>query len=236
MRPFWIGPSATLAAMLLAACAQSPAPAPVLGATKSSPAHPGGVNPANIKRIGSELPRGYEVTSGIPVAASPRVTWGLKADAAVISAKPSQCAALADPAGGRGQAQGVSGSGSGGIVDAVVVAVPALPGPVAPDGALLAACGQWTMVDGRTGHIEADVRLIDAPHIDGAETVGMVAEIRTFVESGTEIDSRANTFVAYLGDYYACTTVITDPGSELPALTPQFAADLLVKTVSALRG
>jgi hypothetical protein len=39
-----------------------------------------------------------------------------------------------------------------------------------------------------------------------------------------------------LGDYYAFTTLISDPGSPDPALTPQFAADLLVKTVSELRG
>src|ERR1700727_858212 len=78
----------------------------------------------------------------------------------------------------------------------------------------------------------AAVGLTDAPRIDGAETVGMVADIRTSVESGTEIDSRAYTFIAYLGDYYAFTTLTTDPGSALPALPAQFAADLLVKTVS----
>jgi hypothetical protein len=238
MRPFWIGPSktlTTLAAMLVAACAQSPAPTSVLAPSISPSAHGSGVNPANIKRIGRELPPGYEVTSGIPATASPRVIWGLKADAALITAKPAPCAALADPGNGRGQAQGISGSGSGGIVDAVVVALSALPGPVAPDNNLIAACGQWTMVDGHTGHIDAGIRLIEPPRIDGVETVGMVTDIRTSVESGTEIDSRVYTFIAYLGDYYAFTTVTTDPGSPLPALTPQFAADLLVKTVSTLR-
>ncbi|HTQ16327.1 DUF5642 family protein [Mycobacterium sp.] len=234
MRPFWIGPSA-ISVVLVAACSPSPAPSPqqVLAPSPSPSARGGGVNPANIKRIGRELPPGYEVSSGIPPAASPRVIWGLKADAARIEAKPAQCAALADPGNGRGHsAQGVSGSGSGGIVDAIVVALPALPGPVTPDHSLLAACGQWTMADGRTS---AGVHLVDPPHIDGAETVGMAADIRTTVESGTEIDSRAYTFVAYLGNYYAFTTVTIDPGSALPALTPQFAADLLVKTASTLR-
>jgi hypothetical protein len=229
MRPFWIG----CAALLAAACAHPPDP--VLAPSWSPSAHSGGVNPANIKRMGRELPQGYEVASGIPVAAAPRMIWGLKADAAFITTKPAQCATLADPGSGRGQAQGVSGSGSGGIVNAVVVALPALPGPAAPDRNLIAACAQWSMVDRQTGHIEAGVRLIDAPHIDGVETIGMVADIRTSVESGAEIDSRTYTFIAYLGDYYAFTAVTTDPGSVLPALTPQFAADLLVKTVSTLR-
>lgn len=233
MRPSWFGPWIASAILLVAACAQPPAP--VLAPSGSPSAHGTGVNPANIKRIGRELPPGYEVTSGSPSAAAPRVIWGLKADAALIATKPAQCAALADPGNGRGQAQGVSGSGSGGIINAVVVALPALPGPVAPDHNLIAACAQWTMIDGHTGHIEAGVRLIEPPHIDGVETIGMVADIRTTVESGAEIDSRTYTFIAYLGDYYAFTTVTTDPGSVLPALTPQFAADLLVKTVSTLR-
>ncbi|OBF90660.1 hypothetical protein A5791_16245 [Mycobacterium sp. 852002-51163_SCH5372311] len=233
MRPFWIGPWTVCAALVVASCAQPPEPVVAPPAFPST--HGGGVNPANIKRMGRELPSGYEVTSSIPSTATPRAIWGLKADAALVTSKPPQCAALADPGSGRGQAQGVSGSGPGGIVDAVVVALPALPGPVAPDHTLVAACGQWTMIDRHTGHIEAGVHLIDPPRIDGADTVGMAADIRTSVESGAEIDSRTYTFIAYLGDYYAFTTVTTDPGSVLPALTPQFAADLLVKTVSTLR-
>ena len=105
--------------------------------------------------------------------------------------------------------------------------------PVALDPSLPAQCRQWGITGRRAS---ARVRLVDAPHIDGAETVGMMADILTSVEGGTEIDSQASTFTAYLGDYYAFTTVITDPGSPNAALTPQFAADLLVKTVSPLRG
>jgi Domain of unknown function (DUF5642) len=229
MRPLWIGP----AVLLAAACAQSSVP-PVSSSPKSSStqaARDTAVNPANIKRVGRELPPGYEVTTGIPSDASPRVIWRLPAGG---TSKPSQCAILADPGDGRDQsAQGISGSGSGGIVDAVVVSVPGLPGPLVPDRNVVAGCGQWTMVAGRT---TVGVHLTDAPRIDGAETLGMVADVRTPVESGAEIDSRAYTFTAYLGSYYAFTTLTTDPGSSLPALPPQFGADLLVKTVSTLRG
>jgi hypothetical protein len=221
MRPFWLGPAV---ALLAAACAQSPAPAP----RPSPSAHATAVNPANIKRVGRELPPGYEVATGIPSAASPRVIWGIGTG---WTSKPPQCATLADPGNGREQsAQGVSGSGAGGIVDAVVVALQ--PGPVALDHDLVAACGQWTMAD---SHSTVSIRFSDPPHIDGAETLGMVADVRTSVESGTEVDSRTYTFTAYLGDCYAFTTLTTDPGSVLPALPPQFAADLLVKTVSTLR-
>ena len=232
MRPFWIGPATTfLLASVVAACAHATAPRPPAASSNSPPADAATVNPANIQRVVRELPPGYEVTTAIPSAASPKVFWSMKADTSDVRAKPPQCIALADPGNGREQsAQGVAGSGSGGIIDAVVVELPA---PVELPHDLLAACGQWTMT---AGHTTARVRLIDAPHVDGAETLGMQVDITSSVESGTQIDSRAYTFTAYLGNYYAFTTLTTDPGSALPALPPQFAADLLVKTVSTLRG
>jgi hypothetical protein len=230
MRPFWIGPLTTpVLILLVAGCAHSP-PAPSATPTKSPPAHGDVVNPANIKRVVRELPPNYEVTTNIPGGAAPRVIWSLAPDASAIRANPPQCAALADPGNGRDEsAQGVSASGTGGIVDAVVVA---LPGPVNLDQGLVAACARWTMSD---GHTTAAVRLTDPPHIGGVETLAMVADTKSSVESGTEIDSRVYTFIAYLGNYYAFTTLTADPGSALPALPPQFAADLLVKTVSTLR-
>ena len=223
MRPFWIGAVLTL---LVTACAHTSAPKPSV--LPPSSAHMGAVNPANIKRVVGKLPAGYEVTTGIPPGASPRLMWGL--EAAHMRVEPPRCAALADPGAGRNHsAWGVSGSGAGGVVDSVVVA---LPGPVDLDQKLVAGCGRWTMT---SGHTKAFVRLTDAPHIDAAQTLGMVADIKSSVESRAEIDSRAYTFTAYLGGYYAFTTLTTDPGSAQPALPPRFAADLLVETVSTLR-
>ncbi|HTZ14584.1 MAG TPA: DUF5642 family protein [Mycobacterium sp.] len=208
---------------LLASCAHArqTAPAP---SSISAARH---INPGNIRWVRRELPPGYEVTGLLDQAAPPAV-WGLGADAA---ASPARCAALADPAGGHGQsAQGISGSGAGGIVYAVIAAAPT--GPVALDQSLVNQCHEWTMTSRRA---TARVHLVDPPRIDGAETLGMAADITTSAEGGNEIGSRANTFTAYLGDCYAFTTVISDPGSPDSPLTPQFAANLLVKVVSALR-
>lgn len=229
MRPFRSGPlPGLLLVAVLVACDHSPAPPPSASSAKPPPARGVAVNPSHIKRIFRDLPPGYEMTTNIPAAASPRVMWGL---AGGVTATPPLCAALADPGHGRGEsAQGVSASGAGGIVDAVVVA---LPGAVQLDEDVVAACTRWSMTG---GHTTANVRLSGGPHVDDAETVGMVADITSSVESGSQIDSRAYTFTAYLGNYYAFTTLTTDPGSALPSLSPRFAADLLVKTVSALRG
>jgi hypothetical protein len=213
---FW---AAAMVVPLLAACAHPSqhAPAPSGGAAARH------VDPANIRRVRRDIPPGYEVTAVSGVIAPPGI-WGL-GEAGV--ATPPRCAALADPAGGHGQSpQGISGSGPGGTVYAVVVAAPT--GPLALNQSVVAQCRQWSMTGRRAS---ARVHLVD-----GAETMGMAAEIVTSVEGGNEIGSRASTFTAYLGDYYAFTTLISDPGSPDAALTPQFAADLLVKTVSALRG
>ncbi len=212
------------ALLLLAGCAH-PAERPSAPPASAPARH---IDPDNIRRVRRDLPAGYEVRAVSGITA-PQSIWGIGGGGA---ANPVRCAALADPAGGHGQsARGISGSGAGGTVYAVVV--DATSGPVAVDQSMLGSCRQWSVVDKRAS---AHVHLVDPPPIDGAETLGMTAEITTSVEGGNEIGSRASTFTAYLGDYYAFTTLISDPGSPNQALTPQFAADLLVKTVSALRG
>jgi hypothetical protein len=210
-------------AMLLAACAQT---------GETIPAPPGNtqarrINSAKIKRVGGELPAGYEVTA-IPDTPDPPAIWGLGGG---WTADPARCAVLADPADRQGlSAQGISGSGAGGIVFAVVVAAPR--GPVALDPTVVAGCRHWSMSNGRA---TARIHLIEPPRIDGVQTLGMATDTTTSVEGGNEIVSRAITFTAYLGDYYAFTSLISDPGASHPPLPPQFASDLLVKSVSALR-
>jgi len=215
---------AAVVVMLVAACAH-PAGSARNPSVTSSPTGIVRINPANIKRVARELPSGYEVT-GLATAAVPAAVWGLGGG---FTAHPPQCATLADPVGGRSETgQGLSGSGSGGIVYAAVA-----PAPASVNAAVISQCRQWTMA---TRHASATVQLVEPPRIHGIQTVGMASETTTSVEGGTEIASQAETFAAYLGDYYAYTMLITDPGSVHSPLPPQFVADLLVKTVSALRG
>jgi hypothetical protein len=185
------------------------------------------VNPAKISRVRSELPAGYEVAD-IVGPASPVAFWGFKPGWVT---EPPQCGALAGPLTDDATTKGWSGSGPGGIVHATVTGSPA--SPVTLDPALPAECGQWTVMSGNT---TGTVNLVDAPPIDGAATIGMDTRATTVVEGGTETTSAAFTFSAYFGDYLAFVTVVTDPGSPNPPLGQEFAADLLVKTVSALRG
>jgi hypothetical protein len=206
--------------LVVAACAQSPSPSPSTAATASSVS----VNPARIEAVRTALPSGYEVAalSGRP---TPVASWGLGPD---WTADPPRCGALAEPVDGAATTRGWSASGPGGIVYAVVANSAATVEP-----SLLDECAQWTVSAGHTG---GTVTVVAGPAIDGANTVGLSASTTTTVEGGTETHSRADTFTAYLGDYVAFVTVVGDPGSPNPQLGQEFASDLLVKTVSALRG
>ena len=79
---------------------------------------------------------------------------------------------------------------------------------------VLTDCSHWTVASGNTS---GTVDLVEAPAIDSATTVGMNTVAKTVVEGGTETTSAAYTFSAYLGDYLAFVTVVTDPGSPNPA-------------------
>lgn len=205
----------------LGACGSPPAPsAPSI----ASPA-PRGVNAANITRVRSALPRGYEVTELTgPISAAS--LWGFGSG---WTADPPQCATLADPAPHDPGARGLSASGAGGTVFIVVSATADEP----PGLDLLNQCGSWTMT---FVHTSAEVIRTEAPSVEGADTVAWGAMTRTVVESGTETNARASTMLAYLDHHVAYVTLVTDPGSPHPPLGPGFVSDMLATTVAALRG
>ncbi|RDH76298.1 hypothetical protein DVS77_22510 [Mycolicibacterium moriokaense] len=211
---------------VLTACGRPGSPAATSPTTSAGPQSL--VNPARISRVREDLPPGYEVAD-LTGPVSPAAFWGFGAGWVT---DPPQCRVLAGP--DADDADGWSGSGPGGIVHAAVSGSPASPAsPAGFDPGVLPECGQWTVVAGNT---TGTVRLIDAPPIDGATTVGMDTDARTVVEGGTVTTSKAYTYSAYLDHYLVFITLVTDPGSPNPPLGQEFAADLLVKTVSALRG
>ncbi|KAA0092702.1 hypothetical protein CIW49_28290 [Mycolicibacterium sp. P1-18] len=205
-------------AWCVAACSPAAAPAPT-----SPPAASASFNPARVERVRADLPTGYEFTP-LPARAEPVALWGLGPQ---WTADPPACAALGGTAAGAA-VHGWSASGPGGIVYAVVA-----DGPAAHDSATVDACGSWGLTAGGTSGV---VTVVDPPVVAGAPTLGLSADVTTTVEGGTETHSHAETFVAYLGDHVAHVTVVTDPGSSAQALGPGFAADLLGKTVAAVRG
>lgn len=206
--------------LAVAACAAPSSPPADNASTRHAASK---VNPARIDRVRKHLPADYE-TAELTGPVSPAAVWGY---GTAWSADPPRCAALADPVGAA-TATGWSASGPGGIVH---VAVAASPGTVDP--AVVAECARWTIVGGRTA---GRVTLVPAPTLTDATAVALVTTSTTVVEGGTETRSKADTVTAYLGEHVAFVSVVTDPGSPTPQLGSDFAADLIAKTVSALRG
>lgn len=173
------------------------------------------------------MPPGYEVAD-LSAPSAPATLWGFGTEWA---ADPMQCAALADPAG-TAPAQGLSASGPGGILYAVVGG--AAGASIDLDPTVVASCPQWSMSSPLTTGV---VTHADPPQIANAQVLGMASTADTVVEGGTATSSTSHTYLAYLGGgYVAWVVLVTDPGLADQALDPQFAATLLVKTVSALRG
>jgi hypothetical protein len=210
------------ACLCLAACGtappSSPPPEPSTTATGT-----GVIDPTRIDRARYELPPDYEVAD-VSGRVTPLAQWGFGAG---VSAEPGVCARLADPPADPATVRGWSASGPGGIVYAV-----AAGGAAGIDASLVGQCARWTMAAGPT---TGTFDLVDAPAVAGAETVGMAADVLTVVEGGTETRSQVVTFIATEQGRLVYVTVVTDPGSPNAALGPGFAADLLTKTVAALR-
>lgn len=214
---------------LVAGCAQPQSDDPQRrlgpsGPATAAPPAPGRIDANRVNRIRGDLPRGYEAGSANDVH-SPAGYWGFRSN---WVADPEPCGVLAGQSLPLGGARGLSASGPGGILYVAVLG----SNEAAVDPGLLARCASWTM---RNEHSTALVQLGDAPAIDRAQTTGMNAAIRTVVESGTETASTAHTYCAYVDDHVVFVVLVTDPGALAQPLDPRFAADLLVKSVAALR-
>jgi hypothetical protein len=202
------------------ACGSPPNPPPLPAVVA-----PREVDPANVVRVRSVLPQGYEAAElNGPVSAAG--LWGFGTG---WTADPPKCARLADPAPSDPGARGLSASGPGGTVFVVASAT-------TDDAALfdlLTQCDGWTMT---FVHTSAEVTRIEAPVIAGAVTVAWRAATRTIVEAGSETNALATTASAYFDHHVVHVTLITDPGSPHPPLDSEFVADTLATTVAALRG
>ncbi len=237
--------AAGAAVALCAACGPSDAPHPAAGSLAPS-SQAVGVDLAGVARVRGDLPAGYEVGDLVGRVA-PLAFWGFGPQ---WVADPPQCGVLADPAVDAATVRGWSASGPGGIVYVVAAAGgqersdsgDVTGGQERSDsgdvtgGSVPAVLGECDSTTLTAGHTSGTVATVEAPAIDGATTVGIRTDTTTVVEGGTETHSHADTFTAYLDGYVAYVTVVTDPGSSAQALDADFAAALLVKTVSALRG
>ncbi len=161
------------------------------------------------------LPSGYEVAA-LAGRAAPVVFWGLGPG---WIADPPRCGALADPVADAATTRGWSASGAGGIVYAVVTGSPT----ATLDPSLIDECGQWTVSAGNTsGSVNVGRR---RPPSTARRPSACPPRPRPSSRAAPKPIRTPRHFTAYLGDYLAFVTVVTDPGSPNPPLGQDFAAE-----------
>lgn len=141
---------------------------------------------------------------------------------------PADCSkyAWALPTGLKGNIASVLAEGEGNRFIAMAIETSE---PVTVDPAAVDKCRHVSF----TG---ADVRgvvdVVDAPHIDGVQTLGKHRQLQTAVGSG-----ELYTYVAYLGDYLVMVTAnpLPVPNQPVPPVNVQRAQHLLSDAVAAVR-
>ena len=142
---------------------------------------------------------------------------------------PADCAKYAWtlPAGLKGNIASVSAEGQGNRFIAMAIETSE---PVRSDPAVLDKCRH---VSFNGPDMRGVVDVVDAPHIDGVDTVGKHRQLQTAVGTG-----ELYTYVAYLGNYLVVVTAnpIPAPNQPVPPVNVQRAQKLLTDSVAAVRG
>ncbi|MDT5012333.1 MAG: hypothetical protein QOH57_3950 [Mycobacterium sp.] len=142
---------------------------------------------------------------------------------------PADCAKYAWtlPANLKGNIATLTAEGGGNRLIAMAVETSE---PVRLDPAVVEKCKHVTF-SGKDMHGVVDV--VDAPHIDGAQTLGKHRQLQTATASG-----ELYTYVAYLGDYLVVVTAnpLPVPNQAVPSVNVQRAQQLLIDAVAAVRG
>jgi len=143
--------------------------------------------------------------------------------------EPADCAQYAWtlPAGLQGNIASVSAEGEGNRFIAMAIET-SEPVQLNPDS--VNKCGHVTFT---APEMRGVVDVIDAPQIDGAQTVGKHRQLQTAVASG-----ELYTYVAYLDDYLVVVTAnpLLAPSQPVPAVNVERAQQLLIDSVAAVRG
>jgi hypothetical protein len=141
---------------------------------------------------------------------------------------PTDCAKYAWtlPAGLKGNLASVSAQGEGNRFIAMAIETSE---PVSVDPTVVDRCRHVSFT-GADVHGVVDV--VDAPHIDGVQTLGKHRQLQTAVGSG-----ELYTYVAYLGDYLVMVTAnpLPAPNQPVPPVNVQRAQKLLTDAVAAVR-
>jgi hypothetical protein len=196
----------------------------------------GGSQSADIAKL-SELKASfgpdYKVTEVPRTGIDPKLLAGQKLPDG-LKFDPPGCAKFATgqlvPPGTKGNMAAVSAEGQGNRF--IVIAVETNePVPVTDPGA---DCKKVTFSGGA---LRGSVESVDAPAIDGAQTLGVHRILQTVI-NGQPRTGEVYNYSAHFGDYQVIVTAnpLVVPGKPLAPVNTQRAAELLVAGAGAIRG
>lgn len=141
---------------------------------------------------------------------------------------PADCAKYAWtlPSGLKGNIASISAEGEGNRFIAMAIETSE---PVRMDPAVVDRCRH---VSFSGADMRGVVDVVDAPRIDGVQTIGKHRQLQTAIGSG-----ELYTYVAYLGDYLVVVTAnpLPAPNQPVPQVNVQRAHKLLTDAVAAVR-
>ncbi len=175
----------------------------------------------------------YKVTDVAPTGIDPKLLTGQKLPDG-LKFEPADCAKFATgqvvPPGTEGNMAAVSAEGVGNRF--IVIAVETSgPMPVTEPGA------NCQKVSFAGGALRGTVEVVDAPKIDGAQTLGVHRILQTVV-NGQSRTGEVYNYSAHFGDYQIIVSAnpLVLPDKPVAPVNIQRAHDLLVAGVNAIRG
>jgi hypothetical protein len=198
------------------------------GASSSSASPPKpSVDIDKVLSVKLKLPPSYVVHTIGKTAIDPKLLAPIQFQQDLVW-DPADCAKYAWtlPAGLKGNIATVTAEGEGNRFIAMAVETSE---PVRLDPEVVEKCKHVTF-SGKDMRGVVDV--VDAPHIDGVQTLGKHRELHTATASG-----ELYTYVAYLGDYLVVVTAnpLPVPNQPVPPVNIQRAQQLLTDAVAAVR-
>jgi hypothetical protein len=175
----------------------------------------------------------FRVTTKGPSGVDPRMVGPQKLPPGV-TVDPPNCADYASgqrlPAGLQGKMAAVAAEGNGNqFISIAIQATKSVPFNAVPEN-----CKRVTFEAGKlSGVIDA----VDAPRIDGAQTVGNQRQIQAGA-AGKQVSREVYNYSAYLGDLVVMVSANAVPVRDQPpaAIDVERARRLLTDSVSAIRG
>lgn len=187
----------------------------------------------NVKTVASTFGPHFQITSVGPAGIDPRLLAPQKLPEG-MTFDPADCAgystAQALPPGLKGNMAAVTAEGEGNRFIAIAIETSV---PVPFDAKVADNCKHVTFAG---GNVRGVVDVVEAPQIDGAQTIGTHRLLQTTVNGAPKVGELYN-YLAYLNNNLVLVTAnpLVVPGRPLVPVNTQRARDLLTAAVAAIK-